>query len=35
MAEETTQTPADSEKTAAKAAKKEKPPALEIGRAHV
>ncbi|MFN6033941.1 MAG: DUF2996 domain-containing protein [Dolichospermum sp.] len=29
MAEETTQTPAESEKTAAKAAKKEKPPALE------
>lgn len=29
MAEETTQTPADSEKPAAKAAKKEKPPALE------
>jgi hypothetical protein len=29
MAEETTQTPAESEKTAATAAKKEKPPALE------
>ncbi len=29
MAEETTQTPADSEKPAAKAAKKEKPPAVE------